>query len=143
MNKALVTLDLKKDSGNLVQKAVDWSNAFGGEIVLLHVELMDLDNKSLNVGSVSDSEDKLIKGRNLEAILAIEAQLVSNGIPFRRVVRSGNPQDVILDVAKTENVDLILMGLNRHSAAYKFLIGSVADMVVKKTETPVLLVPNS
>lgn len=142
MNKALVTLDLKKDSGKLVQKAVNWAKAFGGEIVLLHVELMDLDNKSLNVGSTSNPENELIKGKNLESLLAIEAQFVTSEIPFKRVVRSGNPQDVILETAKAENADIIFMGLNQHSAAYKFLIGSVADLVVQKTEVPVLLIPN-
>lgn len=140
MKKALVTLDLRKDSGKLVQKATEWANAFGGEIVLLHVELMDLDNKSLDVSKSSDVD--LLRGKNLENLSAIESQLATHGIQFKRVVRSGNPQDVILETAKTENADIIFMGLNQHSAAYKFLIGSVADLVVKKTEIPVLLIPN-
>lgn len=142
MNKALVTLDLKKDSTKLVQKAVNWAKAFGGEIVLLHVELMDLDNKSLNVGATSNPENELLKGKNLENLIAVEAEFTSHGIPFKRIVRGGSPQDVILETAKSENADVILLGLNQHSAAYKFLIGSVADMVVKKTEIPVLLIPN-
>ncbi|SMC50284.1 universal stress protein [Moheibacter sediminis] len=142
MKKALVTLDLRKDSEKLVQTAIDWAKAFDAQIILLHVELLDSDNKSLDTYSQEDKEKIMMRDENMNKILELEQRLTENGIGFARVIRFGNPQDVILDVAKSENVDLIFMGLNKHSAAYKFLIGSVADLVVKKTDVLVLLIPN-
>lgn len=142
MKKALVTLDLRKDSEKLVQTAIDWARAFDAQIILLHVELLDSDNKSLDTYLQEDKEKIMMRDENMNKILELEQRLTEKEIDFARVIRFGNPQDVILDVAKSENVDLIFMGLNKHSSAYKFLIGSVADLVVKKTDVPVLLIPN-
>lgn len=142
MKKALLTLDLKKDSGKLVQKALDWARAFDAQIILLHVELVDKDNKSLDTYSQEDKEKIMVRDENMRKILEIESQLNEKEIGFTRVIRFGYPQEVILEVAEAESVDIILMGLNKHSAAYKFLIGSVADQIIKRTEFPVLLIPN-
>ncbi|MGV0751020.1 universal stress protein [Empedobacter brevis] len=142
MKKALITLDLRKNSDKLVQAAIEWARAFDAQIILLHVELVDSDNKSLDTYSHEDKEKVIMRDENMKKILEMEQRLTEQEISFARIIRFGNPQDVILDVAKSEDVDLIFIGLNKHSAAYKFLIGSVADLVVKKTEIPVLLIPN-
>ncbi|GEM50250.1 universal stress protein [Empedobacter brevis] len=142
MKKALITLDLRKNSDKLVQAAIEWARAFDAHIILLHVELVDSDNKSLDTYSHEDKEKVIMRDENMKKILEMEQRLTEQEISFARIIRFGNPQDVILDVAKYEDVDLIFIGLNKHSAAYKFLIGSVADLVVKKTEIPVLLIPN-
>lgn len=142
MKKGLLALDLRKESRELVQMAIDWARAFDGQIILLNVELVDSDNKSLETYSQEDKEKALIRDENMRTILAIELQLTEKEIGFSRIIKFGNPQEIILEVAKSENVDMIFMGLNKHSSAYKFLIGSVADQIIKKTEIPVLLIPN-
>lgn len=56
------------------------------------------------------------------------------------VVRKGNPYEVILDYAKTQDVDLILMGTHGRSGLDRYLIGSVTEKVVRMSDVPVLTV---
>jgi nucleotide-binding universal stress UspA family protein len=57
-----------------------------------------------------------------------------------RVVE-GHPSEVLLEVAREEAVDLIVMGTHRHSAMGELLLGSTAHRVAQRCRVPVLLVP--
>lgn len=142
MKKVLVTLDFKEVSGKVLEAAKDWAKAFDGEIIILNVDPIELDNRSLEIEPVMSHRADDIKNQILSNVQAVENDLAVWGVNYRHILKSGSPQERILDVAESENVDLIIMGSNKHSAAYRFLIGSVADQVIKKSKTPVLLIPN-
>lgn len=142
MKKVLVTLDFKEVSGKVLEAAKDWAKAFDGEIIILNVDPIELDNRSLEIEPVMSHRADDIKNQILSNVQAVENDLAVWGVNYRHILKSGSPQERILDVAESENVDLIIMGSNKHSTAYRFLIGSVADQVIKKSKTPVLLIPN-
>ena len=50
----------------------------------------------------------------------------------------GPVAQTILEVAKEEKVDLIVMGTHGRAGVEKFLFGSVAQKVVQHSEVPVL-----
>ena len=52
----------------------------------------------------------------------------------------GNPADEIVQIAAEENVDLIVMGTHGRTGLKRFLMGSVAEAVVRKAKCPVLTV---
>ena len=52
----------------------------------------------------------------------------------------GHPADVILEIAKEEDVDLIVMGSSGKTGLDRFIIGSVAEKVVKGAKCAVLVV---
>ncbi len=142
MKKILVTLDFKKVSEKVLDVAKVWAKAFEGEIILVNVDPIELDNRSLEVEPVMSHHAEEIKNQILSNVQNVQESLSQNGVAVRHFLKSGTPHERILDVAESENVDLIIMGSNKHSAAYRFLIGSVADQVIKKTKIPVLLIPN-
>ncbi len=142
MKKILVTLDFKKVSENVLDAAKVWAEAFDGEIILVNVDPIELDNRSLEVDPVMSHRADDIKNQILVNVQNAQDRLSQAGIKVRHLLKSGTPHERILDVAETESVDLIIMGSNKHSAAYRFLIGSVADQVIKKSKIPVLLIPN-
>lgn len=49
----------------------------------------------------------------------------------------------IIEFAKKEDVDLIVMGTHGRSGVSRLLIGSVAENVVRHAPCPVLLIPNT
>ena len=55
-------------------------------------------------------------------------------------VAEGHPADVILEIAKEEDVDLIVMGSSGKTGLDRFIIGSVAEKVVKGAKCAVLVV---
>ncbi len=56
------------------------------------------------------------------------------------VLEFGDPADVILEYAEDRDVDRIVMGSHCRSGAERFLLGSVAERVVKRAPVPVMIV---
>lgn len=56
------------------------------------------------------------------------------------VVEHGSPHREILDYAEANDVSLIVMGTHGRTGLDRYLLGSVAERVVRLSETPVLTV---
>ena len=56
------------------------------------------------------------------------------------VLEFGEPDNVILEYAEGRDVDRIVMGSHCRSGADRFLLGSVAETVVKRAPAPVMVV---
>jgi nucleotide-binding universal stress UspA family protein len=69
-----------------------------------------------------------------------EAELKSEGFVAHSIVHPGAAAESILDVARAENADLIVMSTHGRGGFGRFLLGSVADKVVRHTDVPVMLV---
>ena len=67
-------------------------------------------------------------------------KLNENNLKITHVIREGSPAKVILEVAKDEDVDLIVMGSSGKSGFDRFIMGSVADKVVNSAKCAVLVV---
>jgi nucleotide-binding universal stress UspA family protein len=73
----------------------------------------------------------------------IAAGLQEQGIPVQVVIIEGRPHTEILRFAETDQVDLIVICSRGRSGFSRWLMGSVADRVVRGASTPVLLVRSS
>ncbi len=77
---------------------------------------------------VADAE-----GRLAEALMPKEVGLTTS-------VKVGDPRAQIVAHAAAEGVDLIVMGTHGRTGASRFLLGSVAERVVREATCPVLTV---
>ncbi len=59
-------------------------------------------------------------------------------VPVERRLEDGNPPDVIVQVAREINADLILLGTHGYKGLTHAVMGSVAEHVVRKAPCPVL-----
>jgi nucleotide-binding universal stress UspA family protein len=64
----------------------------------------------------------------------------SRGHDARAVVGSGDPAEVIIETAKSEGADVIVMGRRGLGRLQGLLVGSVSERVVRHAEIPVVLV---
>jgi K+-sensing histidine kinase KdpD len=64
------------------------------------------------------------------------------GAGVATAVLDGTPHVAILHYAKEQQVDLIVIGTHGHGPIRRFLLGSVAERVVRATRCPVLTVPS-
>ncbi|WP_181691859.1 universal stress protein [Natronomonas sp. LN261] len=62
------------------------------------------------------------------------------GVETQTAVREGNPFEVILDYADAHDVDVIIMGTHGRTGLDRYLLGSVAEKVVRMSDVPVLTV---
>ena len=56
-------------------------------------------------------------------------------------VLEGNIADAILDYAKKESADLLVLGSHSHSGLFKLFIGDVAEKILKHSTIPLLIIP--
>ncbi len=56
------------------------------------------------------------------------------------LVEEGQPAESILQIARQREVDIIVLGSQRHTVLGETLVGSTANKVLHKTNMPVLLV---
>lgn len=79
----------------------------------------------------------------LERISKIQKKMLKEGYAsFKLTLKTeeGHPADMILQVLEEESIDLVVMGASGKHAIEKFLLGSVAEKVVRHAKCPVLTV---
>lgn len=59
---------------------------------------------------------------------------------IKTIIENNPPSDAILEVARKENVDFIIIGRRGHSRVIDFFLGSTAQKVLQQTNRPVLVV---
>ena len=64
----------------------------------------------------------------------------TSGIKFHGIIREGSPAKTILEVAKEEDIDLIVIGSSGKSGFDRFIMGSVAEKVVNAAKCAVLVI---
>lgn len=60
------------------------------------------------------------------------------GVSHEIFVASGNPAPEILNLTAERDIDLIVMGTHGRTGVKRFLLGSVAERVVRESPVPVL-----
>ncbi|WP_049971144.1 universal stress protein [Haladaptatus cibarius] len=75
----------------------------------------------------------------IASVRRAQETLEAAGVETHIVEASGNPADVILDIAAEQDVDCVCVGGRRRSPAGKALFGSVAQSVILNADRPVLV----
>ena len=68
------------------------------------------------------------------------ATLAASGVAAETLLKVGNPVEEIITAAQDGHFDVILVGIRGMGAVERFLIGSVADRLVRHATVPVLVV---
>jgi nucleotide-binding universal stress UspA family protein len=135
--KILVAHDGSDYSDKALKKGADTAQKESASLIVLSVvpdfgltdELSDDDKKTLYTTLTSEAE-KLLKG--------IKDDLKS--LDVKTEVKFGNAAETIIDTAKSENVNLIVVGSHGKHGAKKFYLGSVSSKVVSHAPCDVLVV---
>lgn len=144
MKTILVPVDLSPGSGAVCDAACELARGSHSRLVLLHVVTpppIILNGLGLAAAQVRGMEAELERRASRE-MLALGRRCERRiGRTVRVVQRTGTAVATILAKAAAENADLIVLGSHGHTAAYDLLIGSTAQAVLRRSKTPVLVVP--
>lgn len=75
-----------------------------------------------------------------KAVAFVEDAGKTAGVKVEPVTLEGHPADKIIEFAEQEGIDLIVMGTLGKTGLERFLLGSVAENVVRHSKIPVLVV---
>jgi nucleotide-binding universal stress UspA family protein len=118
VRRILVPVDLSSRSIGAAEYAAALGKEFHSELVFVH---------ALQNGWPLGDAAREVR----DAITGLE------GAPSRFVIREGAPAAVILDAARTEKVDLILMPTRGVPVLYRLFDGSITAQVLRAAQCPV------
>lgn len=85
---------------------------------------------------------RAVRGRGQEQLDRLIVEARKAGARARGLLMEGSPAEQIVLAAKSERVDLIVMGTHGRTGLARLLLGSVAECVVGTAPCPVLTVGN-
>lgn len=91
-------------------------------------------------GSTEEDLRETLKASAEKIVSEVEKMGEASGVQVEPLIKEGDPASRILDTARIEGVDLILMGSHGEGGISSKLIGSVAQKVLNWSETPVMIV---
>ncbi len=130
-NKILFPTDFSAASQAVLPLATSLARDMGATLVILHVEEPPMAYGELAVGT-NEVQSKAVASM-LENVSPPDAK-----VPFVRRMVMGNPASEIVRVADQDGIDLIVMPTHGRSGLSRLLMGSVAELVVRHANCPVL-----
>ena len=161
----LYATDLSESAHHAFSYAVSLANQYGARLTLLNVipEIPAIVESSKAIGYIGENRWEALERRNFQAAKDALIGKRKDHLLMREildqfsekarsdysrgeemvddiVVEKGNPVEVILEVAKEKNCDLIVMGTHGRGALADVVMGSTARRVIRRSPTPVLVV---
>ena len=142
VGRILVPLDGSQVSLSVLPYVEELAEALGADIVLFNAVLpLDIypgtEMTPVRVGTIID--DLLAQGQSFLAEVAREIE-GRGKVKARSVVTIGFPVDEVVRVAAEVNAGLIALATHGRSGVNRWVMGSVADGVVRRCSLPCLLV---
>lgn len=142
--KILFCTDLSENSHYAFTYALNLAKTYGGELLILHVMpepgyLYQDGSSYVPIGKLEEIEasEKEKAQRELNSFYIQEMDEFKN---FRVLLKRGVAFYVIIQTAKEESVDLVVMGTHGKTGLDHILFGSTAERVVRKSPIPVLTI---
>lgn len=130
----LVPLDGSKLAENILTEVEELAMILKARLHLIYVSKAHV----LPGVNPSDEQVRVIKEAQ-EYLGNTKEQLSAKNIDIKLHTPYGYPADNILEVCKRQEIDLIAMSTHGRSGIGRWLLGSVAEKVVRHSEVPVLL----
>jgi nucleotide-binding universal stress UspA family protein len=112
------------------------------EVTILHVMSQILAAPGINEQDLQASAEELIRKQTPEGIILAQnmAFLEDLGLNVKAIIRHGLVIDEIVDEAKSENYDLVVIGTRRGENMPRFLLDDLARELVLDVYRPILVV---
>jgi nucleotide-binding universal stress UspA family protein len=142
--KILVPLDGSRLSESVLDHVIAIaSGCKAPEVVLLRARQPIHDAISDAVDyEVASKLDESYQKEAIEYLNRVSNNLRKSGLKVETVVLSGKPAEEILNYAQGSGVDLIIMSTHGRSGVTRWVLGSVADRVIRHSTVPVLVKPS-
>lgn len=139
IKKVLVPIDFSDYSKSSLRYAVNFAKQFNSVIYLIYVVEPviyppDFSMGQIAIPSVNAEWDERAK-EELERLAKTE---IPEGVKVKTILKNGKPFLEIIETAKEEDIDLIIIATHGHSGVEHILFGSTAEKVVRKAPCPVL-----
>ncbi len=138
ITRILAPVDFSPASDHAFAYAIELAAKLNAEVHAVHVYQLPV--YTFTEGAVTAGPEvvtKIVDASN-EAIKKLIDKHQRSGVTMHGHVLEGMPHEAILELAQTKGVQLIVMGTHGRNGLTRFLLGSVAERVVRTSSVPVL-----
>ncbi len=136
----LLATDFSKFADSALDEALFWAHQFSAQLHLLHVVVLFGDSPAHDAAELSATYERL----SAEASDRLRGSVAERGTQGLTIIegqrRDFTAAPAILRYARENEVDLIVVGSHGRRGWRRFLLGSVAEEVMRSAECPVLVV---
>jgi universal stress protein A len=140
IKKICCPTDFSEPSYEALKVACEMATHFKAELFLVHVVTpipvipIHDDPTSFNLPLY----EKEMEQSALKSLKKMQQEKVSQTIQSRTAVIQGDPATQIVNLADTENMDMIIIATHGFTGWRKFMFGSVTEKVIRFANCPVL-----
>lgn len=139
IRKILAPLDFSKSSNQALKYASALAVQFQAVLILVHV--VEFSYVGSEFGAVELSQIEADMRENARKRLeSLSDKLVDSRLETRKIIACGRPSIQIIETARDEAADLVVIASHGHSSLAHVILGSTVERVVRHASCPVLVV---
>ena len=139
----LVATDFSPIADAALDRAIAIAKVHNAKLTLAYAEAV-IDNKTVGESEVAAVAElgalasalKEDERRQLEARVD---RIKATGLEVETAIRTGPPDETITELAKSHGVNMIVIGTHGRTGFTRFLLGSVAELIVRRATCDVLV----
>ncbi|SEK48522.1 universal stress protein [Haloferax larsenii] len=131
----LVPTDGSRHALRAAEYAGDLAATYGATLHVLYV----VDVRTTHADTPLDDSESQTRGQ--KAVQTVADVASDHGVPVETEIRVGLPHQAIVGYSDERDVDLVVMGTHGTSGLERYLIGSVAERVIRLSDVPVMCIP--
>lgn len=141
IRRILAATDFSQNGEKAIDWGIDLARAYAAELVVFFAagapEVLEYET---SLDAVWPQLYPELRRAAEERLAAAVARAQARGVRARSVMEIGMPAPSILTAAKTEKIDLIVIGTRGHTEFKRLVMGSTAEAVVQKAKCSVFVV---
>jgi nucleotide-binding universal stress UspA family protein len=137
--RILIPTDYSDTADHALAWAILHAKTFAAEVTALHVRSSHAHFGAL--GLADERADTALADDRARLDACVAERFAGSGVTVHALLEVGDPALKIREVARRDQIDLIIMGTHGTSRLEDLLFGSVTEKVVHHTGCPVLVVP--
>lgn len=138
--KILIATDGSENAKKAVAYGINIARATGAEVYALYVVSTEHAGTARTVMGWTGAFEEYLANQGGVATGYVENLGKEAGVKVEPMYLKGVPAEKILEYAEESNIDLIVMGTQGLTGVQRFLIGSVAENVLRHSKVPVMIV---
>lgn len=137
--KILIATDGSEYTKNAVDYGIDLAKNTGAKMFTIYV-IDTAAFASIPMDAAWESMYELLKQEGDAAVKYVTDKAKAEGLEVEGNLIEGHPADEIIKYSEKNSISLIIMGTLGKSGLDRFLLGSVAEKVVRNSKIPVMVV---